>query len=211
MAGVSRGTWVRVIAATVLVLGAIVGLYLLYGNESEGKDKAEQKVEEKTSEAEQFKELAIAFRESLRAQCQAGIKSACHQLRGLDGDLQQVVEEIQEAEIQDPEVQEGEVQEPEVQEPEQQDPERQDPDPNDPDPVDDPETQDDEFDDPEQQEPEIQDEETQDPEKDDPEPNDPQDPPATFLFKDLFLGQDWLCTLDPDAPPKDPTFTCTMV
>lgn len=170
----------RLVAIGIVVMLAVIGgLFYLsekandeaLASERAARIEAEKKVAAQL-EAEQAQTEAQASRRALRSQCEAGIRSACDQLRTLPTPS---APETDDPETQDPEVQEPEVQEPERQDPERQDPETQDPESQDPEAQDgdpnDPETQDAEVDDPEIQDPEIDDSEQQDPEIDDPDPN----------------------------------------
>lgn len=156
------------VAAFLLIVGALVGLWLSERNATDEKESAEQ------GEA-QAEQTALAYEDSLEALCAAGYKAACQQLRALPDvpdDPDPDDPEAQDAEIQEPEIQEPEIRDPEAQEREEQEAERQDPEAQDPEAQDD-EIQDGDSDDPDPDDPDPDDPEIQDPEVDDPDPNDP--------------------------------------
>lgn len=158
------------VAAFLLIIGALVGLWLSERNATDEKEAAKQ-------DEAQAQETALAYEDSLEALCAGGYKAACAQLATLP-DVKDDPDP-DDPETQDIEVQEPEIQDPEIQDPETQDPEEQNREPDDEESQD-PENQDPETQDPEEQNDEIQDPETQDPEIQNPEINDPDpnDPPV---------------------------------
>lgn len=162
----------RIALCLAAVLVAVLGLWWIAEHRSDEAHDAKQSEAQAQAEAE-------ASKDALEAQCAVGIRSACHQLTGLEDQPDPDDAEVQDSEIQEPEVQEPEQQDPEFQDPDRDDPEGQDPDRNDPErqdaEVQDPEVQDAEVDDPEQQDPEHD-----DPDPDDPDPNDPDPAAGTY-------------------------------
>lgn len=162
--------YVVTVAAFLLIIGALVGLWLSERNATEDKNEAEQ------GQAKANK-TALAYEDSLEDLCANGYKSACRELQALP-DVPDVDDpEIQDVEIDDPDPDDPESQDPEIQDPENQDPDKDDADPDDSENQD-PENQDDEIndldpDDPDPDDPDPDDPENQDPEINDPDPNDP--------------------------------------